>query len=268
MDLKIILLGFLQGLTEFLPVSSSGHLVLAQIFCGIDNASAAYDIVLHIATMLATLLFFCFDIYYLASEWLRGFISDTAKTKEGWPVGWAVIFATFVTGILGIALKPVVEIVMQNSLFVGLGLLLTGVLLITSHFIEAGSGRVRPADGLFVGAAQGIAVFPGVSRSGMTILAGCVLGLSKEDAFRLSFLVSIPAICGATLLEALDLGGFSAFCAALPHGWFLGALTAFVSGLLALFVLKRLVINAKWWIFGIYCIAAGFTTVVISFMGV
>ena len=267
MNEKIVLLGFLQGLTEFLPVSSSGHLALAQNFCGIDNASAAYDIVLHIATMLATLIFFCFDIYYLVSEWLSGFVSDAAKTKEGWRTGWAVIFATIITGIIGIAMKPVVETVLQKSLFVGLGLLVTGALLIASHFIKEGYGHVRPADGIIVGIAQGIATLPGVSRSGMTILAGCRAGLSRDEAFRLSFLVSIPAICGATLLEAFDLGGFGAFCAALPNGWFWGASAAFLSGLFALFILKKLVINAKWWIFGIYCLLLGLISVGVSFFG-
>ena len=268
MYFKVVILGFVQGLTEFLPVSSSGHLALMQIFANVDNASVAYDIVLHFATMLATLLFFCFDIYYLVKEWLAGFVSDTGRTKDGWPIGWAVIFATFFTGCIGILIKPVVENVMQNSLCVGFGLLFTGCMLIGSHFIKAGFGHVRSSDGIFTGIAQGIAVLPGVSRSGMTILAGCALGLSKEEAFRLSFLISIPAILGATLLELFELGGFSKFCAELPKGWLLGSVAAFLSGLLALFILKKLVINTKWWLFGIYCLLVGSVTVIISFIGV
>ncbi len=265
MNWNIILLGFLQGWTEFLPVSSSGHLVLMQIFCGIHEASPAYDIVLHVATMLATIIFFFFDIYYLFTEWLHGFVSDTAKAQEGWPIGWAVIFATIITGIIGVGMKRVIKLVMQNSLYVGCGLLLTGVLLVLSHYRKNGYGRVRPSDGIFIGVAQGIATLPGISRSGMTILAGSFLGLSKDDAFRISFLVSIPAILGATILEMIDLGGFSAFWLDLPCGWFGGFITAFVSGLIALFILRKLVVNAKWWIFGIYCCLIGIFTIVVSF---
>lgn len=259
--MKIIMLGLIQGLTEFLPVSSSGHLVLMQIVCDISEASPAYDIILHVATMLATIVFFFFDLYYLAAEWLHGFVSDAARTKTGWPTGWAIIFATIITGIIGILLKPVVTRVMQNSLCVGVNMIITGCLLIYSHYIKDGYGSIRPVDGIFVGLAQGIATFPGISRSGMTIITGCKVGLSKEDAFRLSFLISIPAILGATILEALDLGGFTAFRNALPDGWIIGAFTAFISGLIALFILKKLVINAKWWVFGIYCIVVGIASV-------
>jgi len=268
MQNKIILLGLVQGLTEFLPVSSSGHLALMQIFGGVETASVSYDIVLHFATMLATIVFFAYDIYYTAVEWIGGFFRESSRTKYGWAAGWAVIIATIITAVIGIFMKHIVENCMQNSLCIGLGLLFTGVLLIYSHFLKSGFGHVRPADGFIVGLAQGIATLPGVSRSGMTIFAGCLAGLSKDEAFRFSFLISIPAICGATLLEALQLGGFANFAAALPKGWLAGSITAFVSGFVALCILKKLVISAKWWLFGVYCLLLGAVTVVISFVGV
>jgi len=268
MQIKIIILGLIQGLTEFLPVSSSGHLALMQIFGGVGDMPVAYDIVLHCATMLATFIFFGYDIYYLAMEWFCGFASQTARTKEGWPTGWAVIFATVITAAIGIGMRSVLETVMQNSLFVGLGLMITGVVLVCACFIQPGYGHIRPVDGISVGLAQGIATLPGISRSGMTIVTGCLVGLSREDAFRLSFLISIPAILGATILEAVELGGFSNFVAELPSGWFGGATAAFVSGLCALYVLKKVVISAKWWLFGIYCLLVGTASVVISFVGV
>jgi len=270
MQSKLIILGlgFIQRLTEFLPVSSSGHLALMQIFGGVGDMPVAYDIVLHCATMLATLIFFGYDIYYLAMEWFCGLRSEAARTKEGWPTGWAVIFATVITAVMGIGMRSVLETVMQSSLFVGIGLLITGIVLCCACLLHPGYGHIRPSDGIGVGLAQGIATLPGISRSGMTIVAGCLLGLSREDAFRLSFLVSIPAILGATILEAVELGGFSNFVAELPSGWIGGAVAAFVSGLAALYILKKLVISAKWWLFGIYCLIIGIATIVISFVGV
>lgn len=267
MESKIVLLGLVQGLTEFLPVSSSGHLALMQIFYGVETASVSYDIVLHFATMLATVIFFAYDIYYTAVEWCSGFLRESARTKYGWHTGWAVLITTIITAVIGICMKHIVENCMQSSICVGFGLLFTGVVLIYSHFLQTGYGHVRPADGVIVGLAQGIATLPGVSRSGMTIFAGCFAGLSKEEAFRFSFLISIPAILGATLLETFQLGGFANFYSALPKGWLAGSFVAFLSGLLSLFILKRLVISAKWWAFGIYCLLLGIITVIISFVG-
>ena len=109
---------------------------------------------------------------------------------------------------------------------------------------------------------------PGVSRSGMTMMAGTAAGISREDVFRFSFLLSIPAIAGAALFQAREVGGLDSFVTSLPDGWYLGAAAAFVSGLVSLFVLRKLVIASKWWVFGIYCLALGSLSVITSFLGV
>ena len=266
--LYIILLAIVQGITEFLPVSSSGHLALAKIFLGVEMPPLSYDLVLHAATMAATILFFFNDIIKLFIEWVSGIFSKDKRGLAGWSVGWAVFIGTMVTGGVGMLIKDFAEEAMMNSLLVGFGLVFTGIVLISSRFIRKGFGRVSPFDGLMVGLAQGIAVMPGVSRSGMTMMAGTAAGISREEVFRFSFLLSIPAILGATLLQAKEVGGLDAFHAYLPQGWYIGAAAAFASGLVSLFVLKKLVIASKWWFFGIYCLALGSLSVIISFLGV
>lgn len=268
MDHNVVLLGFIQGLTEFLPVSSSGHLALAQIFLGVKMPPLSYDLVLHVATMAATVLFFFNDIVRLLTEWVSGIFSKEKRGLTGWSVGWAVFIGTIVTGAIGMLVKDFAEEAIMNSLMVGIGLIFTGIVLIASRFIRKGLGRVSPFDGLLVGLAQGLAVMPGVSRSGMTMMAGTAVGISREEVFRFSFLLSIPAITGAALLQAKEVGGIDAFITSLPQGWYLGAAAAFVSGIVSLFVLRKLVIASKWWIFGIYCLALGLLSVIISFLGV
>lgn len=268
MDQNVVILGFIQGLTEFLPVSSSGHLALAQIFLGVEMPPLSYDLVLHVATMAATVLFFFNDIIRLFTEWVSGIFSKEKRSLTGWSVGWAVFIGTMVTGAIGMLIKDFAEDTMMNSLMVGFGLVFTGIVLISSRFIRKGLGRVSPFDGLLVGLAQGIAVMPGISRSGMTMMAGTAAGISREEVFRFSFLLSIPAIAGAALLQAREVGGVEAFISSLPGNWYLGASAAFVSGLVSLFVLRKLVIASKWWIFGIYCLALGSLSVITSFLGV
>lgn len=263
-----VLLGFVQGLTEFLPVSSSGHLALTQIFMGMEMPPLSYDLVLHVATACATVVFFWFDIWDTFFAWVRGIFSSRHRRSRGWSLGWAVILGTLVTGAVGVAIKDYAATAMMNSLSVGLGLCVTGVVLLLSLFAGRSLGTVMVKDGLFVGLAQAVALWPGVSRSGMTIAAGMGMGLSKEEAFRFSFLLSLPAIFGATLLQAMEVGGWDAFVGSLPPHWYFGAAMSFVSGLLALALLKRLVISSRWWIFGVYCLALGAATVVMSYLEV
>ena len=268
MDWKIILLGFIQGFTEFLPVSSSGHLALAQIFIGTEMPALSYDLVLHVATMLATILFFFFDIITLLGEWLKGFVPGNSRHTTGWATGWAVILGTFVTGAIGVCAKDFVEVATQNSLLVGCGLTFTGAVLIAGSFMRPSFGTLRVIDGLFVGIAQGVAVLPGVSRSGMTMMSGLAMGLSREDAFRFSFLLSIPAILGATLLQSFEVGGWGEFVSALPRFWYIGALCSFVSGFISLVILKKVVLASKWWMFGAYCLLLGLAAITVTYLGV
>ena len=253
--IKTLILGAVQGLCEFLPVSSSGHLALFQIFMGFEDNLVAFDILLHFATLLAVVLFFWRDIWEILRDWFGGWF--TKNKRSGWHYGWAIIIASAVTAVLGLSLKDVVEKASENLLLVGIGELFTAaVLLMIPIFSRRPSNSSLLAIALAVGFAQGIAVLPGVSRSGMSIAMGLFMGLSISEAFRFSFLISIPAILGATLLECLKYvkGGEAVF---LPEGWIAGAVVAFVLGMASLKFMKGLVDAGKWVYFGLYCLVIG-----------
>ena len=267
MNPESVILGLIQGATEFLPVSSSGHLALAKIMAGYKDAPLAYDIVLHVATLLAVVAYFFKDIMSLLFEWCYGFVNANARRWAGWRLGWAVLAGTAVTAPFGFLLKKLVEErVSLSPMWLGINLLVTGALILSSRFLTPRSEHIRVKDGIFVGIMQGIAVLPGISRSGSTIWAGFIVGLSREDAFRFSFLLSIPAIVGALILETGELGA-SGFLRALPDGWFIGAAAAFASGFVSLVILKKLITSAKWWVFSIYCFTLGCVAIIYSLMG-
>ena len=253
--IKTLVLGAVQGLCEFLPVSSSGHLALCQIFMGFDENLVAFDILLHFATLLAVGIFFWRDIWEILYDWFGGWVSK--GKRSGWSYGWAIIIASMVTAVLGLSLKPVVEKASESLLFVGAGEIFTGIVFVlVPVFSRRPSNSSLLAIALAVGFAQGIAVLPGVSRSGMSIAMGLFMGLSISEAFRFSFLISIPAVLGATLLELLSwLKGNEAVF--LPDGWIWAAAAAFVLGLASLKFMKGLVDAGKWAYFGLYCLIIG-----------
>ena len=263
------LLGLLQGLTEFLPVSSSGHLALARALFSVENASLTYDVLLHFATMLATLVYFGTDIVSLLREWFAGFLSSEERC-EGWYTGWAVLAGTLSTAVVALPLKPVVVRIGSIPGAVGAGLLLTSLLLwraTSPSFRRPSAGRsISPLLGMLIGVVQGVAVLPGVSRSGSTIFAGLRAGLPPERAFRFSFLMSIPAVLGATLLEARELLAMSDWSSSLPAGWHVGMIISFAAGLCSLVLLRRVSAAGRWRPFAVYCALAGALSITLSFV--
>lgn len=260
--IKSLILGAVQGLCEFLPVSSSGHLTLFQIFMGFNGNMLAFDILLHFATLLAVVLYFRRDIIQILADWFGGWF--TVKRCSGWSYGWAIIIASFITALIGIALKSTAERFSESLILVGSGEIFTGIILILIPFLSVSrknSSLLKIA--IAVGIAQGIAVLPGVSRSGMSIAMGLFMGLGITEAFRFSFLISIPAVLGATLLEAVKWlkSGEAVY---LPEGYLLGAVTAFVLGFGALVFMRRLVNAKNWAYFGVYCLAVGITALILS----
>ncbi|GHV26644.1 undecaprenyl-diphosphatase [Synergistales bacterium] len=252
MNGNLLLLGLVQGITEFLPVSSSGHLALARMFFGAGEPSLELDLVLHAATLLAVLIYFARDISTLLMEWLYGFFIKNARRWDGWRFGWSVIIGVIITAPIGVLLKEFAERAPRSPLLLACGFGATSLLLISSKFIPERGNEVSVRRGAFVGLIQGIAVMPGLSRSGSTIWAGLIAGLPREEAFRFSFLLSVPTIVGAVIFDARDVG-FGNFVYILPDGWIYGAAAAFVSGFVSLALLRRLVVSDKFWIFAIYC---------------
>ena len=257
-----LFLGLVQGLTEFLPVSSSGHLAIFQNILGLElESSLPYELVLHIATALATLIFFRKDIIEILFGWFRGLKRKELRTSDAWRLGSCVLIGSVLTAIIGLSTKGLPEAISQDVAMVGMFLCVTGAILLATKFAEAKRKRITYSNSAFIGLVQGIATLPGISRSGSTIASAIFMGIDKEEAFKFSFLLSIPAICGACLLEFCDLGT-EGFMLALPEGWWLGAMFAFAIGYLSLALLKKLVIEAKWHYFGIYCFIIGIIAIV------
>jgi len=262
LDWNTLFLGVVQGVTEFLPVSSSGHLALSRLFFGWDfdgDGLLAFDLILHCATVLVVLISFRNDISTFLSQWLKGFYSREDRASEGWNYGWAVIAGTLITACIALPLKDAVEAAMESRLAVGAGLLVTaGLLCVVPLFSEKEKNSLFKTV-LFVGLIQGFAVFPGISRSGSTIAAALFMGMSAANAFRLSFLMAIPAIVGASLLEVTQVlrAGIT-----LPDGWLIAAVAAFLVGYFALDLLRRLVLSGRWAYFSVYCFFLGMIAII------
>ncbi|HCA40971.1 MAG TPA: undecaprenyl-diphosphate phosphatase [Aminobacterium sp.] len=264
MKAETLILGIVQGLAEFLPISSSGHLALLQNLWGIAEDSLTYDVLLHFSTMIATVVFFSRDIYSLAIEWFKGLFSPSGRETEGWRLGWAVICGTIVTGAIGFPLKPVVERWMVSPALIGCALLITSLLLWYASSLPQRSNKLSLLSGIVIGVAQGLAVIPGISRSGATIVTGLKRGLSPEEAFRFSFLLSLPAILGATLLQVMDLVRAGGFVDSLPDFWYGGIIAAFVTGYGALVWFRKMVTLGRWRIFALYCLVPAGISLVMS----
>ena len=260
-DFKIVFLGVIQGLTEFLPVSSSAHLSFFQSLFDYQNM-LGYDIILHMATLFALLLFFRKDIFIFTLEWTKGFRKSEYRKSTGWSYGWIILFGTVVTASIAIPLKSTVAKAMDSPIIVAMGLFCTSLLLWYIGNIKTRERKLSLTTGLLVGFIQGIAVMPGVSRSGSTIFMGRLAGLSGEEAFRFSFLISIPAIAGATLLEIIEM--FKIGRVTLPPYWWLGALLAFSLGFCSLVILRNFVIKGRWKCFSIYCSALAFLMILLN----
>ena len=254
---KSLFLGVVQGATEFLPVSSSGHLAIFQEILGLElESSLPYELVLHIATALATLFFFSNDIVQVVSGWFRALKNKNLRSESPWRLGCGVLIGTFLTGVIGLSIKELVETFSQDVALVGVFLCVTGAILLLTKFAEDKGDKIGYTSSAFIGLVQGMATLPGISRSGSTIATALFFGIDKDEAFKFSFLLSIPAVCGACLLEYFDLGT-EEFFLSLPDGWYLGALVAFFVGYLSLALLKKMIIEAKWHYFGIYCFIVG-----------
>lgn len=265
-----IIIGIVQGLTEFLPVSSSAHLVFIQKLLGVES-SLAFDTFLHLGTLIAVLWFFRYDIYKMLKSWWLS-IGDIVqgRFKEGFyedpykRLAWYVILATIPVGIVGVLFEDSVDALFSGALYVpAFFLFVTGTILYLSQRIPGGEinyDNITKKEALFMGLGQACAILPGLSRSGTTIAAGLTIGLNKEFAAKFSFILSIPAIFGAFILQLKDIG--SAMDANfLPV--LLGFIAAIVAGYMAIKWMLDLVQNKSLDIFSYYCWLMG----IIVFMG-
>jgi len=247
-------LGALQGLTEFLPVSSSGHVAVAAAFFGVRENSLALTILLHLGTLLATILFLRQDLVPLLTEFVYSIRhpSRLRSTAEGRTLT-AILVATVITAVLGLALRHTAEEFTENVRLIGLGFLVSAAFLLASGIASGRRTEVPWWMAVGVGLAQGFAVLPGVSRSGVTIATAMLLGARGSEAFRFSFLISIPAIIGAASLEATTSPELSSL-----GGWaWIGGATALVTGFVALVILRRVIVVGRMWMFALYLVPLG-----------
>lgn len=259
--IEAIIIGIIQGLTEFLPVSSSAHLLFAQHFFNVGGTNLAFDTLVHLATLVAVVSFFYKDIIKLLRAWWlsigdllqhrfrEGFKSDPYKR-----LAWFVIIATIPIGFVGVLFESEIESVFNAGLYIpAFFLFVTGTILYLSQRMNSGLitfNKIGFKESIFMGFAQACAILPGLSRSGTTISAGLVTGLDKEFAAKFSFILSIPAILGATIVQAKDIG--SAIDSNFP-AMALGFIAALISGYLAIRWLLKLIQNRSLDIFAYYC---------------
>lgn len=258
---QAIFLAIIQGLTEFLPISSSGHLVIFQKLFGL-NPPVLFDILVHVGTLGAIIVYFLKPLLKISKHTLL-----------------LVIIGTIPAMVVGLFLQTYINQIFDSLRLVGIALLITAGLLLVSKRFKLLNRRFKPArqslalkalaggypkwqDALFVGIFQALAILPGVSRSGSTIVAGLARKLDRETAFRFSFYLAIPAILGALALQIPDLiGGQVNY---LSQG-ILGMIIAGAVGYEALKILEKTLLGAKLWLFGIYCLVLGIIIFLFSF---
>ena len=268
-----VVLGLVQGLTEFLPVSSSGHLVIGKALFGIETSDLSFEIVVHAATVLSTIVAFRKDLYALVTSFFRYigklFGRDGLKTEMDQDTSYVMkIFVSMIpVFIVGVFFKDFVEKIFGSGLLiVGIMLLLTAFLLFLSERVKGGRKDIGYKEAFVIGIAQAFAVMPGLSRSGSTIATGLLLGVDKSKVAKFSFLMVMIPILGESFLELVS-GGFAASESGIdPLVLLLGGVAAFLSGLFACKMMIKIVSKAKLWIFSIYCLAAGILTIILSVM--
>lgn len=265
------LLGLIQGIAEFLPISSSGHLAIAQNLLNLQaEIPEFFDVLLHLGTLLAVFVAYWQDIKDMVVEFFRG-IGDLAHRSTPTPVPPArrlillIILGTLPLFIV-LPIKDKVQGLSNNMVFIGAALIVTGFLLFASDMIKKGRKNERTAtwlDVLLVGAGQAIATIPGISRSGMTISAGCFMGFERKFAVRFSFLLSIPAVLGANILSLKDAFEAGVAWNEVPV-YLVGVVTAAVVGYLCIRLLKMIADKGKFGAFSYYCWAVGLLTLILN----
>lgn len=284
--IESIILGLVQGLAEFLPISSSGHLAILEETLNIQNAGIVYDVMLHIGTLLAVVVAFFPDIKKLVIETIGiiccvainigRFFSNLGRPrnnkKDYLPIVNSsyrrfvllIIVSTIPTAIIGVLLKNVVKAAAGSLLVVGICLIISGILLFVADRIVTGKKRVNKvkySEAGFIGIIQGFATMPGISRSGATITAGLLCGFDRTFAVKYSFIMSIPAILGAMILEIKDFASMSVSSNELLY-YFVGMIVAAVVGFIAIKVVLNIVKKKKYKYFAYYCLLIGLVAII------
>ena len=269
-------LGFLQGVAEFLPISSSGHLSLFQHFFGMEEPDSLFNILLHFATLIAVCVYYFQDVVEMIVEFFRGVAALFSRTpsRGNPPEGRRLVLLVIVGTLPLFAVLPVeskIEMLGGSPVFVSCALLVTGCVLFLSDRYGGGRKTAKNAtikDALLVGLAQGVATIPGLSRSGCTISAGMAMGFQRKFAVRYSFLLSLPAVFGATLLKVIKtIKAAEPLAEGILPKYLLGMAVAGVVGYFSIRLVDLLASKGKFGAFAWYCWGAGLLFLVLSFVG-
>ncbi len=255
-----IILGILQGLTEFLPISSSGHIELGSTLLNVKTSNnLLFSVVVHSATCLSTIVIFRKDLVSLITDLFR------LDREASYYVG-ALVISAIPVGVIGLAYDKEIENFFSGQvLLVGFMLLVTGLLLAMTYYSPARTGKVTLGRALLIGLSQALAILPGISRSGATISTALLLGVDKEKAARFSFLMVLMPILGGSLLKLLDYLKEPAVSEEITQGVLsIGFISAFITGLLACNWMIAIVKKGKLIYFAFYCFLVGTITIILS----
>lgn len=257
-------LAVLQGVTEFLPISSSGHLVLLQNIMNLRNVPILFDLILHLGTVSATIILYRKKIGYVLTDMFLVIIRGKNERKTIYKRGnikllYHIAFSTFITAVLAYGFKDVLRSFFYRPGFIPFFFIVTGIVLLITKFVREGEKGILQTRTLFpgvVGFTQAVSMLPGISRSGSTIAAGLFLGGTREFAGTYSFLLSIPSVFGASLFEfALSRHMVQDFTS--PGIYIFAFFLSFLTGLVALKILLRFLGQGKLYFFSVYCFSAG-----------
>ena len=243
-----MILGIIQGLTEFLPVSSSGHLVLAQKLLGVKQSGVTFEVLVHLGSLVAVLIYFRVKIWMLIKSL---FVPRQIAHRK---VVLFLIIGTIPAVMVGFSLKDFFERSFSSPVLASSMLLVTGAILLSTRFVSKSNRKVNLAAAIIMGIGQAISILPGISRSGTTIASGMLWGVDPSEAAEFSFLLSIHAIAGAVVLNAKDLLALESH---LAGQYLVGTCSAFLFALLAVYTVLAVVRKGKFEYFAYYCFAAG-----------
>ncbi len=239
-------LGVIQGITEWLPISSSGHLVLYQQIAGVDTP-LLFDVLLHFASLLVILVVFRRRIAEIlrSSEYIRN-----------------IILGSIPIALAGFLTRDIVEAARSNMTVVSVALIITGFFLFLTRFSTERTNKIAAPKSIAIGISQAVALFPGISRSGATISTGMLLGISRENSAEFSFILAVPAILGATLFETVEVVRAGPLEKSLIMPLSMGMVISFIVGYFSLKLLLKVVKSRKFFWFSFYCIAFGLLLII------
>jgi len=248
---EAVILGLVQGLSEFLPISSSAHLVLVEHWLGISSADLVFEVAVHAGTLLSVLWFFRSRLIEFAQAAVGGGEATRSKTARR-EIFW-IIIGTIPAAVVGLVFKDEIEAAFSDPFQTAVRLIITGLLLLSLRFCKTGNKDVGPTSSWWIGVAQAISILPGISRSGATICTGLWMGIRPAVAAEFSFLLSIPAVGGAIILMLPDAWGSGSL--GMPH--LVGAIVAAVTGYAALRLVFAFLRGGRFALFGVYCVVVG-----------